>query len=702
MAKLTEKSLATAVTLNSLIHIVNTGDTTQSAYGSSYKAELSQLVPLFGSNPDVTVTGGTYNPSTGEVTFYNNTGGTFNVSGFVTGFTDSFVSGGTYTAGTATFTNTTGGTFTVTGFTNPFTGGSSNCITDLYVTNIHSCSPLNINPSDEGNVYFGSTSGVTIDIINGRIGIGNKTPLSNLHVSGTTYFDTTGLTTTTTPAFRFLDGVSTPTDTVNIKSFYKEFRPTTTTANTVVGDGTLLYPNITSASSAEYYASANLTFFTNNLSNLSSVEALTGEINVISIYSNTGTYNGIVKSSSAVLENAIAGGTIDKYVGFWANGLSSDITHNGTTNNIYGFYMDSQSGRSGNVPATTNRYGVYIEDGGRNYFAGTVGIGTDTPSEKLEVSGKTKTTNIQITSGATNGYVLTSDASGNGTWQSGATVNIYNSDGSLTGNRTVSQGSFDLNLNGDENSKFQTTYTSTINPLDVSQFYTNVNTTSIFHLDDTNDLQVSTLLTPGNSSLGVSVPSTNEYAGLNFNSTSADLVHFDGTSTTRELRVNSNGIWINQQYYLPNVDGTSSQVLTTNGAGITSWQNLYGYQHYTAVTITSAQTLTIGTLPVQILPAPGANKYYDIKTYFEYVFNSTAYSSTGTFQLVDNTTKRVTNQFDINGQLVSRVFVSDMNFQNQFTSLNSQIDFTTSNSTDPTLGDGYFKIKVYYNIVDFG
>ena len=547
MAKLTEKSLATAVTLNSLIHIVNTGDTTQSAYGSSYKAELSQLVPLFGSNPDVTVTGGTYNPSTGEVTFYNNTGGTFNVSGFITGFTDSFVSGGTYTAGTATFTNTTGGTFTVTGFTNPFTGGSSNCITDLYVTNIHSCSPLNINPSDEGNVYFGSTSGVTIDVMNKRIGIGNKTPLSNLHVSGTTYFDTTGLTTTTTPAFRFLDGVSTPTDTVNIKSFYKEFRPTTTTANTVIGDGTLLYPNITSASSAEYYASANLTFFTNNLSNLSSTEALTGEVNVISIYSNSGTYNGFVRSSSAVLENATAGGTIDKYVGFWANGLSADITHNGTTNNIYGFYMDSQSGRSGNVPATTNRYGVYIEDGGRNYFAGTVGIGTDTPSEKLEVSGKTKTTTLQITSGATNGYVLTSDASGNGTWQ-----------------------------------------------------------------------------------------------------------------------------------------------------------NLYGYQYYTAVTITSAQTLTIGTLPVQILPAPGANKYYDIKTYFEYVFNSTAYSSTGTFQLVDNTTKRVTNQFDINGQLVSRVFVSDMNFQNQFTSLNSQIDFTTSNSTDPTLGDGYFKIKVYYNIVDFG
>ncbi len=47
---------------------------------------------------------------------------------------------------------------------------------------------------------------------------------------------------------------------------------------------------------------------------------------------------------------------------------------------------------------------------------GNVGIGTNTPTEKLDVSGKTKTTTFQLTNGATNGYVLQSDASGNGTW----------------------------------------------------------------------------------------------------------------------------------------------------------------------------------------------------------------------------------------------------------------------------------------------
>jgi len=51
---------------------------------------------------------------------------------------------------------------------------------------------------------------------------------------------------------------------------------------------------------------------------------------------------------------------------------------------------------------------------------GNVGIGTTTPTEKLEVSGKTKTTTFQMTTTPTAGYVLTSDASGNGTWSAAA------------------------------------------------------------------------------------------------------------------------------------------------------------------------------------------------------------------------------------------------------------------------------------------
>jgi hypothetical protein len=141
MATLTSRTLASGASLNDLIHIVITGDTSQSANGSSYKATLSQLVPLFSGSTNTVVTGGTYDNSIGTATFTNNIGGTFDVTGFTTGSTEVFLTGGTVnsTGGTATFTNTTGGTFTITGMTTPFSGGSGNCINDLYTDNIHAC-----------------------------------------------------------------------------------------------------------------------------------------------------------------------------------------------------------------------------------------------------------------------------------------------------------------------------------------------------------------------------------------------------------------------------------------------------------------------------------------------------------------------------------------------------------------------------------
>jgi len=77
-----------------------------------------------------------------------------------------------------------------------YDGLSGYCVPDLYVSNLHSCSPLNINPLDEGGVYFGSTSGITLDVTNKRIGINTSTPQYALDIKGSQsnlYYDPTSV-----------------------------------------------------------------------------------------------------------------------------------------------------------------------------------------------------------------------------------------------------------------------------------------------------------------------------------------------------------------------------------------------------------------------------------------------------------------------------------------------------------------------------
>ena len=61
-----------------------------------------------------------------------------------------------------------------------------------------------------------------------------------------------------------------------------------------------------------------------------------------------------------------------------------------------------------------------------NKNTGNVGIGTQAPAEKLEVVGKTKTTNLQITSAAGVGKILTSDGIGNAFWTTPVAGGIVN------------------------------------------------------------------------------------------------------------------------------------------------------------------------------------------------------------------------------------------------------------------------------------
>ena len=112
MAFLTDLSLAPIVNGLSLIHVVNPSDTTQNPAGSSYQTPLQTIFNLI--NP-IGITGGTYNASTGVITFYTSSGGTFDISGFTTGYTDIQVTGYTYdNNNTFTISETDGTTHSAT------------------------------------------------------------------------------------------------------------------------------------------------------------------------------------------------------------------------------------------------------------------------------------------------------------------------------------------------------------------------------------------------------------------------------------------------------------------------------------------------------------------------------------------------------------------------------------------------------------
>ena len=79
--------------------------------------------------------------------------------------------------------------------------------------------------------------------------------------------------------------------------------------------------------------------------------------------------------------------------------VGSDLT--GATNN-YGFY--------GNIASGSNRWNFYAAGTADNYFAGNVGIGTNSPAVKLDVSGTMRSTSATITGAAGGTITPTSDS----------------------------------------------------------------------------------------------------------------------------------------------------------------------------------------------------------------------------------------------------------------------------------------------------
>ena len=148
--RLTDRQLASGVTLTDLVHIVITGDTSQSSAGSSYKATIQQISDVIGGGGGM-FTGGTV---TGPTIFTN-------------GLSANTISATTY-LNLPTFTGNTSG----------------DCITDLFVTNLYGCSPLHIEPSGLNNIYLVENGG--------NVGIGTTATTVTLDVAGETRLSGSG------------------------------------------------------------------------------------------------------------------------------------------------------------------------------------------------------------------------------------------------------------------------------------------------------------------------------------------------------------------------------------------------------------------------------------------------------------------------------------------------------------------------------
>jgi len=154
--------------------------------GTNFIANLSILAS------DMNVTGGTYNQSTGIASFTNNSGGTFNVSGFLTGMTDTYVTGLTYANNVLTLTNSAGGTIntlfnTMTGLTVNGLIASATISATTYQNLPSTVVVTGVTNSNNNITLTNSTGGTINTLFNTMTGLTVNGLIRSATISATTY-----------------------------------------------------------------------------------------------------------------------------------------------------------------------------------------------------------------------------------------------------------------------------------------------------------------------------------------------------------------------------------------------------------------------------------------------------------------------------------------------------------------------------------
>lgn len=125
----------------------------------------------------------------------------------------------------------------------------------------------------------------------------------------------------------------------------------------------------------------------------------------------------------------------------------------------------------------------------------------------------------------------------------------------------------------------------------------------------------------------------------------------------------------------------------------------------TKVSLSSAQILTLNTIPVQLLPAPGAGLYYDVVDCIGfYTFGGTAYATNINFSIVYNNLTSNLALFS-NSALINQTANRKLKFAagtitGSLSAYSTNAPLVAQVATgNPTAGNGTVDIYLLYDIV---
>ena len=273
----------------------------------------------------------------------------------------------------------------------------------------------------------------------GNVGIGTTTPTYKLEVIGNTKTDSLQITAGAASGYILQSNASgnaswVPTTLLGLENLYNIDGTLTGNRTVTIGTNNLSFASSTGNLIFNPSTSGNMGIGTSTPSNKLEVKGSTG-----------------IKSSSSGIWIAgnfgDATATNDRVVMGYISGAATIGGHNNALNGWANLAINPGGGNVGIGTSTPNNK---LEIVGNTSITGNVGVGTTSPTNKLEVIGKIKTNDLQITTGATSGFILQTDANGNASWVTPSSLgigsNLYNSDGTVTGSRTVTMGANDINF----------------------------------------------------------------------------------------------------------------------------------------------------------------------------------------------------------------------------------------------------------------